>query len=427
MLKISRAVAAALFSFAWALLGCAAAFAQAPFALHDGDRIVCYGDSITAQQLYSNDAEAFVLTRFPKLSLSWWNAGWGGDTVRGGGGGSIDVRLKRDLLPYQPTCFTVMLAMNDGGYRPFDQATFEAYQAGYEHIIDVVKQANPGVRATLIVPSPYDDITRQPAFPGGYNGVLLRYGDAVKQLAQANGFNVADFNAPMTAMLARAKAQDPGLASKILPDRVHPSSGGHLVMAEALLKSWNFPAVVSAVAIDAAGGKATQTANAVVTNLKVGPQAEWDELEGALPLPINTAEPLTALVLASSDFVASMDQETLQVTGLTASKYTLSVDGQSVGAFSREDLAAGVNLATLATPMNAQAQHVMELTNRHVGLHFARFHNVLAPLENDSFPEVKQALPPLVKAMDDEDAAIVAQQRAAAQPVSHHFALAPAQ
>jgi len=39
---------------------------------------------------------------------------------------------------------TIMLGMNDGSYRAFDQAIFDTYSRGYEKIIASLKQALPG-------------------------------------------------------------------------------------------------------------------------------------------------------------------------------------------------------------------------------------------------------------------------------------------
>src|SRR2546425_9427592 len=97
--------------------------AQDAFALREGDRVVFYGDSITDQRRYTSFVETYVVTRFPKLNVTFVHSGWGGDRVSGGGGGPIDVRLWRDVLPYKPTVMTVMLGMNDGRYRAYDQAT----------------------------------------------------------------------------------------------------------------------------------------------------------------------------------------------------------------------------------------------------------------------------------------------------------------
>src|SRR5467141_659193 len=52
----------------------------AEFLVHDGDRVVFLGDSITEQRLYTTYIEAYALTRHPNWKLSFRNVGWGGDT-----------------------------------------------------------------------------------------------------------------------------------------------------------------------------------------------------------------------------------------------------------------------------------------------------------------------------------------------------------
>src|SRR5208283_2042166 len=167
-------------SLIFSLLIPVATKAQGVFALHAGDRVVFYGDSITDQRLYTLYVETYVLTRFPKLDASFVHSGWGGDRVSGGGGGAIDVRLERDVIPYQPTMMTIMLGMNDGGYRAFDEGIFAKYTQGFQHIVESVQKAFPQIHFTLIQPSPYDEVTRPPTFEGGYNPVLVRYGEWVK-------------------------------------------------------------------------------------------------------------------------------------------------------------------------------------------------------------------------------------------------------
>src|SRR6266480_4379057 len=136
------------------------------FSLKNGDTVVFYGDSITDQRLYTTFAETYVLTRFPALRVNFVHSGWGGDRVSGGGGGPIDVRLQRDVIAYRPTVMTIMLGMNDGSYRAFDEKIFDTYAKGYQHIIDSVKEALPGVRITAIEPSPFDDVTQPQRFEG---------------------------------------------------------------------------------------------------------------------------------------------------------------------------------------------------------------------------------------------------------------------
>ena len=52
----------------------------ADFFIHDGDRVVFLGDSITEQRLYTTYIEAYVLTRHPQWRLTF-ATGWGGDTA----------------------------------------------------------------------------------------------------------------------------------------------------------------------------------------------------------------------------------------------------------------------------------------------------------------------------------------------------------
>jgi lysophospholipase L1-like esterase len=403
------------------------ASARADFALKDGDRVVFYGDSITDQGLYTSFAETYVVTRFPNLKIGFTESGWSGDRVSGGGGGPIDVRLNRDVIPYKPTVMTIMLGMNDGGYRAFDQKLSDDYANGYRHILDVVKKSFPSIRFTMIQPSPYDDVTRAPNFEGGYNAVLLRYSDFVKSLADENHSLVSDFNEPVVADLQRAKDTDPNLAQKILPDRVHPSPGGHLIMAEALLKTWDAPAIVTDVEINAGESKVDQAVNAKVSDLKSDGSITWTQKDDALPMPVDMSDPIVALAINSSDFIAALDQEILKATGLKADRYQLKIDAKPVGTFTKDELTDGINLATKDTPMMDQAKHVEALTFQHNQLHKMRWRQIqVSGVSGDKNPGVEKSFNNLLKALDKEEAGIVADQRKAAQPKMHQYQLIPA-
>jgi len=407
--------------------------AQGLFSLKGGDRVVFYGDSITDQRLYTTFTETYVVTRFPGLRVWFVHSGVGGDRVTGGWAGGIDLRLHRDVIAYKPTVMTIMLGMNDGSYKGWDEAVFKTYATGYQHIIDTMKQAVPGIRITVIQPSPYDDVTRPPNIADGYNKVLIRYGQLVKELGEREGLTVADMNTPVVAMLEKAKTVDPDLAQKIVEDRVHPGPGGHLIMAEALLKAWNAPRLVAAVEIDAAAKTVTHAEQAQVTMLRANDGLSWTETDAALPFPLalDSDDKAFALAVHSSDFVETLDQEPLKVTGLASARYELKIDGDKVGDFTKQQLAKGVNLALLPTPMAKQAAKVHDLTIKHNDIHFARWRDVQVDLENETaassgapqyeFPSEQAA----VGALDRLEEEIVQQQRAAAQPKTRHYELSP--
>lgn len=398
------------------------AFAQQPFALKPNDRVVFFGDSITDQRLYTTFAETYVVTRFPKANISFIHSGWGGDRVTGGGGGPIDVRLYRDVIPYNPTVVTVMLGMNDGRYRAFDQPLFDEFAAGTKHIVSVLKRQVPGARITLIQPSPYDDVTRAPLFEGGYNNVLLRYSDFLQELATSEKLSVADLNRPVAAELAKANAIDAAAAARLIPDRVHPGAAGHLLMAKALLLAWNAPSLVSDVEIDATRKSVVGQKNSLVSDLRSsGKSLTWSQLDEALPMPVDLQDALTVLALKSSAFSDALNRQTLKVRSLSAATYSLRIDGQVVGSFSSEQLAAGINLAELPTPMVDQAAAVHALTLQHTAIHNTRWRQVQVPLQRVNAPEVLDAL----KALDLLEAALVREQRAVAQPLARKFELIP--
>ncbi len=408
-----------LFTIAALLSGVLAAGEVPQFQVHDGDTVVFYGDSITSARLYTVYTEAYVLTRFPQLHVKFVHSGWSGDRVSGGGNGPIDVRLDRDVFAYGPTVITIMLGMNDGGYRPFDTDLFETFKAGYRHILETIKEKAPNARVTVLESSPYDDVTRDPLFTGGYNSVLLRYGEFVGETGRAKGLAIADFNAPVTTLLKVANLAAPQPAQGLIPDRIHPSLGVHLVMAEALLRAWNAPSVVSAVEIDGASGAVVTAENTAVDSISRDEGLSWTQMDRSLPMQVEADEETVALALRYSDFMEALNRETLKITGLEAGSYRLAIDDEVVGTLDARKLQKGFNLATLNTPMSRQARTVLDLTYRHNHLRYARLMMV-----EQAFHEYHPAkLEGALGAMDALHEEIVALQRATAIPKPHRYRL----
>ncbi len=330
------------------------------FYLHPDDTVVFYGDSITEQNYFNQWVELYTVTRFPRMRVHFFDAGVGGDRVTGGSGGPTDLRLERDVFSEKPSVIAIMLGMNDGGYRATTPEIHATYRSGYGHILDSIREHAPQARVTLLGPSPYDDVTAPPFFPGGYNAVMLHFADLDEQMAKEHGAKFVNLNPPVVAAMEKAEALDPRLAKLLLPDRVHPDPLAHWVMAEALLKGWNAPAVVSSVTID---GRPNATrgsgVNAVVADVRRdGSTLRWTETEDALPLPLTRDNATQKLLFDLTDIEKALDEEPLTVSGLQSGRYALSIDGNPVGAFTDAELQAGINLADYPTPMFHQAQRV---------------------------------------------------------------------
>jgi lysophospholipase L1-like esterase len=400
---------------------------KAIFYLNENDRVVFFGDSITEQAFYTNFIETYAVTRFPQRNVTFINSGWSGDRIYGGGGGTADDRLSRDVFAFKPTIVTMMFGMNDGCYMEFNADCFKAFKDGYEHDLKSIKAELPQTRLTLLQPSPFDDWTDShawrlaPPIKGGYNTVIVRFGQYVNELAGQNQMNSADVNAPLVEIIKKAQNADRALAQNIVPDRIHPSAAGGWIMASAVLRSWNAPALVSVVEVDAATAKVVTEDGTKISELTTDRQLSWTQLDQALPLPLDLGDKTMALVLDLSDVVATLDRETLKVSHLKSGRYTLKIDGGEIGSFTGEELGRGIDLARMKTPMLAQSMAVHALTEAHNRVHFVRWREVQVPFVADGLSDASKA----ISALDALETELVRRQHAAAQPKPHHYELIP--
>jgi lysophospholipase L1-like esterase len=387
------------------------------FALHEGDRVAFYGDSITAQRLYTRLVEDFVLTRYPQLHVTFWNAGIPGDTVYGGYTGDTSTRLKRDLFPHQPTVVTVMLGMNDGYYMAYNPKYLETYTDGYRKLLGAIESGAPSARVTLISPTPYEEVTHGTEFPH-YNEVISRHAAFVKEFAASSHFGFADFNLTEANLVNAGERKNPLLAELLVPDRIHPGEASHWVMAATLARAWGMSPMVSSLWLDAAHEKTIAIENAQVADFSAKDgKLQWTQTDNALPLPLPLDDAMIRFVLGISD-LAAMDRQMLRVDGLTAARYTLKIDGQKIASFTREECAAGVNLALYSTPMESQAKGVDGIELERTRLDEAHF--ILA-IEDPKVAGDADA----TKAMEAKDQALQAEQRKEVQPKLHRFELSP--
>ena len=446
-----------------------------PFFLKNGDRVCFYGYSITAQRYYTTDVETYVLTHYPDLKVTFVNSGVGGDRVTGGWAGPIDLRLKRDVFPFKPNVIVYLLGQNDAGYKPYAKPAFDIYRRGLSHILHSLRSHLPKVRIVLINSTPWDDFTHPPGFmldpkaKGSYNDVLIRYGQYNRQLAKRDHLFLVDFNAPLVAVLKKAVKVNLNLARMIIPGRIHPSAAGHLVMAQTLLKAWGAPATVTSVRINAEDKRVGKSVNTTVSGVAdTHGTLSWRQMDGSLPMPIMSlhdkwplfapkrlwpartpnykyTNPVTALVVKECGFYHALDRETLRVTHLGASNYQLRIDGQAVGTFSSTDLAHGINLATLSTPMMTQAYRVLALAWQRTEVRFAGWRQVQLPMANifhrptffhapkgpifpvdtESNSAARTAVQKIMSGFSALERVVAHAERQAAQPVAHQYTLVP--
>lgn len=315
------------------------------FVLSEGDTVVFLGDSITHQCLYTQYLEDFFYTRMPGIHVHFHNAGVGGDRAS-----DALARFDMDVAAYKPKYVTILLGMNDGGYRQWDDATFKTYEKEMLALLDKIHEI--GAIAIVMGPTMYDRdallIKPSPRRPFDsdtskyYNAVLAYYGTFMRDQAVERGLNYVDMFASLNELSISRRMVDPNFT--MIPDAVHPDPNGQVVMAVSLLDALHIPGQVESTSarLEAKGWKVT-----------VNPGGKVSDIEGDAEHLSFTAEsralPWVLPADAAIGYKLSIaghhhSGEPFQVQGLAAGKYDLKIDGETVGVFPSGTLAAKIEL-----------------------------------------------------------------------------------
>ena len=351
----------------------------------DGDRVVCFGDSITHNQYWTRHIDNYYLTRFPEAKIMFFNGGVGGDTANG-----CLSRLDEDVTQKRPTAITVMFGMNDVGISQYaekptsvqqdeQKRRYAAYQANMPALAAKLKMGNPDAQYYWFTPSPYDDTVtiEKPAYAKANSVGLARFAEVVRDLQKVRGGTLVDMWKPMTAFNLAQQKKSPTftLCGK---DRVHPQMPGALFMAWRFLLEQHAPCFVSHTVIDAPSKACLAHDNSEVYDIgNKGGGLSFILHEKALPWPI--ADESYARIVANTTMARDLNREILSVKGLEPGMWKLSIDGELVLTASAEDFAAGVDLADNAlTPMYKQALAVVKKNDQRASLESGKYRNLYA-------------------------------------------------
>jgi lysophospholipase L1-like esterase len=347
----------------------------ASFPFRDGDRpVVFIGDSITEQRLYPNYIESYLLTRFPAWKMNCRNVGWSGDTMPLRQRGTFENGLSRDILSLKPAIALINFGMNDARAGEANIPSYTNYAMKL-----VTALTNAGARVVLLTPSPEERYV--PNQPGGsaYNILLRKYGQALSTVSDQLNVPLVNQLDPFIACIeAGRQAGVLGMTNApcLIPDGVHPNPAGHFVMAATILKGLKAPALVSRLDID--GVKATvitaEGCSAKVEKSEEG-GVNFTREDACLPWPI-ADECKIALLLPGFTPLQDLDQYLLAVKGLPAGSYELKSENGVVGAWTSDQLAAGVNLATNPCPAVKQALDLQAQVAAKNNFFFERWRNV---------------------------------------------------
>lgn len=334
--------------------------------LKDGDRFIFIGDSITHQCLYTQYVEDFFYTRYPQTRIHFRNAGISGDRTQD----ALD-RFDDDIAAFKPTIATVLLGMNDGSYRDFDQATFDTYAAGMTKLCDQLDAIK--CKVILMSPTMFDHqafekmVAKDPAKaknknPANYNGVLAYYGKWAQEVARKRGYQYVDLYGPLNTLTTQGRKADPDFT--LIEDAIHPGPGGQLIMAYELLRQTGELGGVFGSGVRMINGKWEALNPSLVTGVSGEPGKTVSYTANIKSLPwIVPAEAELGYKLSRAGHTGS--QESHIAVGLTSGRYDLVINGQTVGNFDERMLAVHAEIEEDPdSPTHQQALAVAELNKK---------------------------------------------------------------
>jgi lysophospholipase L1-like esterase len=304
------------------------------FVLRRRDRIVFLGDSITEQQLYTNYVESYLATRYPELELTFFNAGWGGDTAPGG-----VARLQRDVLALKPSVVTLCYGMNDGRYTQPTEEIRQTFVNGLRELVRRLKRA--GIRIVLLTPGMVDEHAAPHLAPVEYNRRGLRVlVDEVLRLAVEQKLPHYDLHLLMNEVDARARAADPTFT--MIPDGVHPNPAGHLVMAYGLLQALGVPPRQQEITVDLPRRRVAASPGLKAGRLQTSPHGFTLEIQlDRLPFFV---EPAARKVLPFLPFQETFNELRFTVKGLASDRAYFRSELMRSAPVPSAEFAKGLNL-----------------------------------------------------------------------------------
>ncbi len=400
------------------------------FPFRDGDTpVVFIGDSITEQHAYTTFVESFLLTRFPDWKLSFRNIGWSGDTMGFAQRGGQEAGFKRDVLPLKPAIALINMGMNDGRS---GEGNIPAYKERALTLIGAL--TNLGTRVILLTPSPEEKYEEGQPGGSGYNNILQKYCNALKEVSDQTGIPLVDQFSPFIACIdAGRKAGVLGAtqAPRFIPDAVHPNFHGHFVMAAAILKGLKAPSLVSTLELDGEKGTVIASEGCKAEVVKNGDALAITRRDQCLPWSIPEDSRL-ALGVPGFTALQDLNRYTLTVKNLKPGAWQLLSATNVVGTWTADELAAGVSLATNPCPAVKQAHLLHDRVTGKNKLFFERWRSVqlaripawvTKAIPADQFEKAKQV------EVDRLDAALAQAETALndlRQPKPQDFVLRPA-
>lgn len=331
-----------------ACLGAALQATAGGFTIGNEDRLVIYGDSITAGvsiPAYPRYVETYVRTRFPDWKGEAWNLGVVGDTA-----GNMR-RYRAECLARKPTVITFNMGMNDvvhSNGRGFSRAVGR-FLTNLTAIVTETRTNLPNARLILCSPEPYETRMVRGA---AEKSVILRYASRrERDLARRLGVGFIDINGAYYRNYGISETFSIGMNLFTLDGVHYGPQGGHFLLAVAFLEGLGAEPHLAAATIDAASAAVRESRDVEIKDVRAAAGGlSFARRLKHLPFPAvnwQAAERQAwadRMMYGRYEIADRLNRDILTVTGLAAGAYSLNIDGRRYAVFAAEDFAEGVNL-----------------------------------------------------------------------------------
>lgn len=316
-----------------ALLAVATPVAAESFEFKDGDRVVLLGNTFIERAQSSGYLETALTRAYPDRSLLFRNLGWSGDTVFGharAGFGKVEDgfrELKEAVTAAKPTVIVVGYGMN-ASFK--GEAGLPEFLKGLDRLLDTLEATQ--ARIVILSPIRHEFLDRPLPEPARHNAQLELYTDALAEVARKRGYPFVD----LFRLLAVSTQEKP--LHPRTDNGIHLTPYGYWEAAFALQQGLGIEP--KAVQVNINLGKAPQTKGTKLTDYRAtAKRVEFALTDDVLPVPPAPRD-------WAPEKASRQAARTLQIRGLAAGKYAITIDGKVFHSATAKELAAGVALTT---------------------------------------------------------------------------------
>ncbi len=382
-----------------------------------GDRVVIIGGAFAERDQAYGYLETAIVARHPDKNLIFRNLGWSGDTVSGDARANFQYRqpnfgfrqLKEMVVANQPNVVLVAYGANEAFA---GTAGVEPFAKQYGKLLDMLAATKATV--VLLAPLNQEDLGRPLPNPQSYNNQMAEYVQQIKRLGQQRGLSVIDLQAGLDEIRKSAHVT-------LTDNEVHFREDGYRVVDQFLDEALEGQAADGKIVIDYHKSSSDGSTGLTVADLKIDRAVRFAARSATLgPPALPSSTPPAVMAALAGKLQLHVPQ--LVVKGLPPGKYTLTIDGQTRGDSTAQQLETGVAIGGFDAPQAEQLRQAIIAKNR---LYFYRWR---PQNETYLFGFRKEEQGRNAAEVVQFDPLIAEQEAAIAKirlPVDHHFEIQP--